>query len=233
MKKYVFLFLAVISMNVYFLAADDLTAVIEEVAGKVEFQHPGGEWLPAEPGVALTIGSMISTGFKSSAILKIASATITVKPVTRLTLEELIKTEGTTQTQMFLMAGRVQAEVSPADGEAADFKVKSPTATASVRGTGFEFDGQNLVVQHGAVAFNSDIGTSYLVAAGQFSTLNEQGVSVPPVTVGQGQLDTSLRSHLSTLQAQVDNPPPPLEKKIGAIELYDDNTVSISVDWED
>ena len=39
---------------------------------------------------------------------------------------------------MFLMAGRVKAEVTPKEGEKAEFKVKSPTATASVRGTGFE-----------------------------------------------------------------------------------------------
>ena len=128
------------------LSAAVLTATITEVAGKVECKLPGKEWQSAKTGDVLPAGSLISTGFKSTAILKTEAATLTVKPVTRLSLEELVKSEGTTKTQMFLMAGRVRAEVTPKDGEKAEFKIKSPTATASVRGTGFEFDGQNLFV---------------------------------------------------------------------------------------
>lgn len=121
---------------------------------------------------------------------------MTVKPVTRLSLEELIKSEGTTKTQMFLMAGRVKAEVTPKEGEKAEFKVKSPTATASVRGTGFEFDGQNLLVDHGAVQFESGsgIGIPKMVASGEFSTISRMGTVTTPVAVATNSADNQLQA---------------------------------------
>lgn len=167
------------------LAAAALTATVAEIAGKVECKLPGKDWTAAKTGDVLPAGSLISTGFKSTAILKTESATLTVKPVTRLSLEELVKSEGTTKTQMFLMAGRVKAEVAPREGEQAEFKVKSPTATASVRGTGFEFDGQNLIVDHGTVQLEAEsgIGIPQSVGGGQFSTISQTGTVTAPVAV--------------------------------------------------
>lgn len=169
------------------LSAAVLTATITEVAGKVECKLPGKEWQSAKTGDVLPAGSLISTGFKSTAILKTEAATLTVKPVTRLSLEELVKSEGTTKTQMFLMTGRVRAEVTPKDGEKAKFKIKSPTATASVRGTGFEFDGQNLFVDHGTVQLEAEsgIGIPQSVSGGQFSTISQTGTVTPPIAVAK------------------------------------------------
>ena len=178
------------------LSAAVLTATITEVAGKVECKLPGKEWQSAKTGDVLPAGSLISTGFKSTAILKTEAATLTVKPVTRLSLEELVKSEGTTKTQMFLMTGRVRAEVTPKDGEKAKFKIKSPTATASVRGTGFEFDGQNLFVDHGTVQLEAEsgIGIPQSVSGGQFSTISQTGTVTPPIAVAT----TSISAALST-----------------------------------
>ena len=178
------------------LSAAVLTATITEVAGKVECKLPGKEWQSAKTGDVLPAGSLISTGFKSTAILKTEAATLTVKPVTRLSLEELVKSEGTTKTQMFLMTGRVRAEVTPKDGEKAEFKIKSPTATASVRGTGFEFDGQNLFVDHGTVQLEAEsgIGIPQSVSGGQFSTISQTGTVTPPIAVAT----TSISAALST-----------------------------------
>ena len=178
------------------LSAAVLTATITEVAGKVECKLPGKGWQSAKTGDVLPAGSLISTGFKSTAILKTEAATLTVKPVTRLSLEELVKSEGTTKTQMFLMAGRVRAEVTPKDGEKAEFKIKSPTATASVRGTGFEFDGQNLFVDHGTVQLEAEsgIGIPQSVSGGQFSTISQTGTVTPPIAVAT----TSISAALST-----------------------------------
>ena len=97
---------------------------------------------------------------------------------------------------MFLMAGRVKAEVTPKEGEKAEFKVKSPTATASVRGTGFEFDGHNLFVDHGAVQFESGIGVGIpkMVASGEFSTLSSAGTVTAPVAVATDTSDNRLQA---------------------------------------
>ena len=186
------------------LAAAALTATVTEIAGKVECKLPGKDWVAAKTGDILPAGSLISTGFKSTAILKMESATLTVKPVTRLSLEELVKSEGTTKTQMFLMAGRVKAEVTPPEGEKAEFKVKSPTATASVRGTGFEFDGQNLIVDHGTVQLEAEsgIGIPQSVGGGQFSTVSQTGTVTAPIAVATNSasaaIPTNTTSNVST-----------------------------------
>lgn len=187
MKKYVGILILCIA-GISSLSAAVLTATVTEIAGKVECKLPQKGWQPAKVGDVLPAGSLISTGFKSTAILTTESATLTVRPVTRLSLEELVKSEGTTKTQMFLMAGRVKAEVTPQNGEKAEFKIKSPTATASVRGTGFEFDGRNLTVDHGAVQFEpeSGVGVARLVASGEFSTISQAGTATVPIAVVTG-----------------------------------------------
>ena len=233
MKKSLGILILCIAAGISSLAAAALTATITEVAGKVECKLPGTDWVAAKTGTVLPAGSLISTGFKSTAILKTESATLTVKPVTRLSLEELVKSEGTTKTQMFLMAGRVKAEVTPRKGEQAEFKVKSPTATASVRGTGFEFDGQNLLVDHGAVQFESDtgIGVSQTVVSGEFSTLSQTGTVTAPVAVATGDSDNPLRATQSASIAAANN-----TDSINMTKFIDPEIripVSIAIGWED
>lgn len=192
--------------GISFITAAELTATITEIAGKVECKLPQQEWQTAKIGDVLPAGSLISTGFKSTAILKTESATLTVKPVTRLSLEDLVKSEGTTKTQMFLMAGRVKAEVTPKTGEKANFRIKSPTATASVRGTGFEFDGQNLFVDHGAVQFEAEsgVGVAQVVAAGELSSVTRAGSVSMPVPVATGGLSANALA-LTTASASPSN----------------------------
>ena len=233
MKKSLGILILCIAAGISSLAAAALTATITEVAGKVECKLPGKDWVAAKTGTVLPAGSLISTGFKSTAILKTESATLTVKPVTRLSLEELVKSEGTTKTQMFLMAGRVKAEVTPRKGEQAEFKVKSPTATASVRGTGFEFDGQNLLVDHGAVQFEPDtgIGVSQTVVSGEFSTLSQTGTVTAPVAVATGDSDNPLRATQSASIAAANN-----TDSINMTKFIDPEIripVSIAIGWED
>lgn len=139
---------------------------VKSLSGKVELQRPGGAWAAAKVGDAIVKGMVVSVGFKSAAVISTADATITVKALTRLTIEDIVKTQGGTKTDLYLSAGRVKTEVKPEAGMKSDFKVKSPTATASVRGTGFDFDGTNLAVRHGLVMLSSSKGRSRSVGAG-------------------------------------------------------------------
>lgn len=219
--------------GIFPLAAAALTATITEVAGKVECKLPGTDWKTAKAGDVLPAGSFISTGFKSTAILKTESAMLTVKPVTRLSLEELIKSEGTSKTQMFLMTGRVKAEVTPKDGEKAEFKVKSPTATASVRGTGFEFDGQNLLVEHGAVQFESSagMGIPQIVASGEVSTVSQTGTVTTPVAIATSTSASPLQAIQSTSIAAANNTDSINTTKF--IDLEPGSEIKIAIGWED
>lgn len=165
-----------------FAAAE--VAVIREVKGKVEYQLQGKSWVAAKVGVALPKGSMISTGFKSSASLEVMGSVIFIKPLTRMVLEDLVKTSSETKTGLKLLSGKVKTEVKPSS-EASEtvFEVKSPTATASVRGTGFEFDGENILVNHGKVEFANRYGQARQVQGGEFSSAGKRGAVSPPIAV--------------------------------------------------
>lgn len=158
-------------------------AVFSEVKGKVEYKAPGGDWKGAKAGDKIEGGYVVSTGFKSSAVLVMGKTTLSLRPVTRLTLEELIRTEAGAKTQLYLLAGRVKADVPPEPGKTTEFKIKSPTATASVRGTGFETDGVNLVVFRGSVDLAAAGGGSRPVAAGEYGFVGEDGDVPPPAAL--------------------------------------------------
>jgi hypothetical protein len=164
-------------------------AVIREVTGKVEVKAAGAlAWSPARPGQLLGKGSFISTGFNSAAVLVLGSSVLSVKPLTRLQLEELIAREGTVSTSLYLKVGKVSAEVKTAEGLKQDFTVKSPVSTAAVRGTDFEFDGLTVTVISGHVYFSNNLGQQRSVAGGESSSTTGDG---PPTVGDQGKLDSS------------------------------------------
>jgi hypothetical protein len=103
---------------------------------------------------------------------------ITVRPLTRLTLEEIAGTQGAEEAGVYLQAGRVRAEVTRPSGGTIDFSVRSPSVTASVRGTVFEFDTVNLSVGEGRVQYAGTTGSLAAVRAGERSTVDERNYTV-------------------------------------------------------
>jgi hypothetical protein len=175
-----------------FLLTSQLTAqqaTIEKLTGRVQLSRSGGGWTNAAEGQVIAPGTIVSTGFKSSAVLNTGDAKVQVAQLTRLTLEELTEKADSVSTTLFLNGGRINTEVSR-ERVRQDFTVRSPIATASVRGTGFGFDGRNLNVSHGAVlmvagggsvlALPGDIiktGTSGSPASRLRALLEQTGVS--------------------------------------------------------
>ena len=207
MKK-ISIVLILLAFGLVVVSAASINATVLELAGKVEYQAPGKGWVPAKVGTVLPKGTIVSTGFKSTAILKVGTSTVTVKPITRLSLEEILESDSGTQTQLFLLAGRVKADVTPQAGKSIDFKVKSPTATASVRGTGFEFDGINLFVEKGSVQFMTPSGMRRFIGQGEFSRLSPDGTVSSPVAVSGSGLDTVDSTGGDDDGSGGDNPPP-------------------------
>ncbi|HON88622.1 MAG TPA: FecR domain-containing protein [Spirochaetia bacterium] len=190
-KKVCTMFLVVILTGAAAVFAQNkpLQATISKLAGKVEVQLPGKDWRAAKEGELLPKGTMISTGFKSSAVLTVNNSSILVKPVTRMKLEEIVQTQSGTSTQVYLSTGKLSVEVTPQQNQTTDFTVSSPTATASVRGTGFDFDGIMLIVHHGVVALQNVTGQTRQVTQQQASIVSGEGdISVPAfVTDTQAQ----------------------------------------------
>jgi hypothetical protein len=149
-------------------------AVIRNLAGTVEVKFSGSEvWENAHHGQILDGKTTISTGFRSTAVISIGSSLLTVRPLTRLTLAELIKSEETERTDLTLQSGRIRAEVTPPPGGRVEFTIRSSSATTSVRGTAFEVDTLGVAVSEGVVQFSGFFGPPVLVDAGGISRVNE------------------------------------------------------------
>jgi hypothetical protein len=143
--------------------------LIREISGTVEIKaSEGADWVPAARGQVLERHTIVSTGFKSSAIITIGNSTLSVHPLTRLSLEELIQVRDSEKVSLTLRTGRVRANVRPPAGGITDFVVRSPIATASVRGTFFEFNGTELRVDEGRVHLSGEGLNGAYVGVGQF-----------------------------------------------------------------
>ena len=171
---------------------------IRELSGEVELRHAGAaDFVPASVGAAVSQDTVVSTGFRSTAIIEIGSTTLTVRPLTRLSLAEIRSAAGSETLGVNLQAGRVRVDVRPPAGTLADFTMQGPSATASVRGTSFEFDARSVSVIEGSVSFRGDRGTPVMVLAGGESTVVAGGgvadptqaafrALSPPAPVGMG-----------------------------------------------
>jgi hypothetical protein len=154
-------------------AAYAQNGVIKDLTGTVELKPAGtANFIAARAGDEIAPNTVVSTGFKSTATITVGSATIIARPLTRLTLTEIARVQETESINVNLQAGRVRIDVSPPSGTKADFKVVSPTATASVRGTSFELDTRNLWVTNGTVLYQGRMGAAVPVTAGSSSEVN-------------------------------------------------------------
>jgi hypothetical protein len=163
----------VIAIQVF---AQNNAAVVREIFGEVEVKRPSDQsWVPAKQNMSLDKNTLISTGFRSTARIALGNSVLTVRPLSRLSLEELSAERETETTTLYLQAGRVRANVSPPAGGRTVFQVKSPSATASVRGTSFNFDSMNLQVNSGTVAFAGNDGVQRMITGGKSSYVSASG----------------------------------------------------------
>ena len=150
-------------------------AVIRELTGTVEIKKPGSAvWENAMQGQTVPVDTIISTGFKSYAVISMGNSSLSVRPLTRFSLTELISSQAAETINVSLQAGRVRADVKPPSGTRSTFSVQTPPVTASVRGTIFEMDIYNLWVIEGSVEFRSASGTLAVVDSGGYNYVDER-----------------------------------------------------------
>ena len=155
MKKTVLAFLLIFTA----LSVFAQNGVLREISGTVELKAAGGAgFVPATIGDEVTQQTVISTGFKSTALVAVGSALIAVRPLTRLTLTEISAAAGTETLNVNLSAGRVRVDVNPPAGTRASMSVSSPSATASVRGTGWEQNTLGITTYNGIVEYQTNNG---------------------------------------------------------------------------
>jgi hypothetical protein len=165
------------------------SGVIKELSGTVEIKRAGQTtFVAAKVGDPVAKDTIVSTGFKSSALITVGSTVLTVRPLTRLSLAEISSATGQETINVSLQTGRVRVDVEPPAGTRANTTVRGPNATASVRGTSFEFDTKILSVQKGVVAFQGKKGGVTLVSAGSTSHVGENNKAVNPVEKSAAEL---------------------------------------------
>jgi len=198
MKKIIIAFVFVLAA----MSAFTQNGVIKDLTGTVELKNANSAvFTEAKAGDVVKQDTVVSTGFKSTALIEIGSTTLTVRPLTRLTLTEIKASSESESLNVNLQSGRVRVDVKPPAGTKAIMTVSSPSATASVRGTSFELDSRNLYVVNGKVAFKGTRGAYTLITAGSESTTDDRGGAVNPLAFGDAaykpQMPVGMQSNAS------------------------------------
>jgi hypothetical protein len=205
--------------------AQEGEAVILDVQGTVEVQDGGSaEWRAAAPGDRIGKNAAISTGFKSTALISLGNSRLSVRPLTRLTLEELVQGDNAEDVRVHLRTGRVRAEVRPPVGSRTDFTVRSPVVTASVRGTSFEFDTRHLYVHDGRVLLEGSNGQIVFVDEGQRSYVEESEQRLIPPFEAEAAFLTPALSELANTGSDTGGYAP-------AIAAPEAGFVSLEAEW--
>lgn len=141
--------------SAFILASEALfsaDATVTFVKGKVEVLK-NNEWIALNPGDELKKSDVINTGFQSEAKIKLFDSVMYLGPVTRISLENLSKTDDQDKVNVYLKTGNVRSQVNHTESKRVSYQVRTAVAVASVRGTDWEIDDSNNVTCfQGAVA---------------------------------------------------------------------------------
>jgi|WetSurMetagenome_2_1015567.scaffolds.fasta_scaffold26461_3 hypothetical protein len=149
LKKIILVALFVAGFTVS-VCADEATVI--SLKGKVEVNRKGA-WVALAPNDKVAQGEIVSTGFKSEAVLKYQGSVMQLGPLTRITLEKLSQNSEKDTVSVYLNTGAIQSSVEKTENKRISYTVHNPIAVASVRGTEFSFNGSGHIgCSKGAVA---------------------------------------------------------------------------------
>ena len=137
------------------------TAKITDLKGEVALRGPEGETLSGQTGTILAAESTIET-VKGSLLLELQDGSqVLVKPHSRVVLKGPDQDNG---SYLELFLGKIVNKITKRMGNAPSFRMSTPTAVITVRGTRFEVEvGKNLrtyvVVYEGLVEVRGLAGT--------------------------------------------------------------------------
>ena len=116
--------------------AQQFTAKLDAVDGEVTVRRGGAAWEPADAGRQLTEADEVGTGVDSSATIAFSDgSSMKLRELTQIRVGTLLGSAERKKVEVQLRVGEVQASVKPRQTVDTNFDIKTPTATASVRGT--------------------------------------------------------------------------------------------------
>lgn len=165
-------------------------AILTVISGDVLTRFGASDFAPATDGVVLYVGSTVRTGADARAVITLfEGSTVELEPASDITIEEATRRSGSTIVQLAQSVGRswhVVTHLTTADSR---YEVRTPAATASVRGTAFEVavdDGvggpaTTVTTTEGRVATaDASASSEVLVSADQTTTVHANAAPEPP-----------------------------------------------------
>ena len=166
------------------MSATEVFAKIDVISVKGTAAYKTGRiWTPMRPGMTLKQGAKISTGVRSTAVLRMNGHRVSIKPLTMMKIYENSTTKKRVSTRIGLRRGSIRADVSRRKRIRTVFKVSTPVATSSVRGTSESISyglkkGMIIVVIKGLVEGESRTGLKKLLS-GKLVFQQKPGQSSP------------------------------------------------------
>jgi hypothetical protein len=185
MKKQHILFLALVAIFFFTVAAFAEIRVMS-VKGTAAYKA-GAQWVPLQTGTALAVGTKVSTGVRSTVEIKINNHTVTVQPLTIMKISESMDNATSSTTRIGLRRGSVRTKVAKDARIKTVFKVSTPVATSSVRGTEqiviySPTFGMRVIVLSGTVAGEGLNGATQLISGNlEFLQKLMKGASESPM----------------------------------------------------
>jgi hypothetical protein len=121
------------------VSAQNVTARLTGVSGDVSVRPSGGSFADASDGESLQAADDIATGPDGRATLTFSDGTtVTLEASTQCNIASLARQRGDVRVRVNLKIGQVEAKISKSETATPSFSVRTPNATASVRGTEFK-----------------------------------------------------------------------------------------------
>ncbi|KAB2907659.1 MAG: FecR domain-containing protein [Ignavibacteriales bacterium] len=183
MKKY-FVNFCILSFAVFFLSgATEMppapAAVVTKVVNSAQYKPASGSWTTLKVGQALSTNDMVKTSGKALIVLKFTdNSVLKVRENSQVTISVTKNGKNVSKT-VDIGKGTVNASVTKQDQQ--DFKVKSPTLVASVRGTeflfGYDNDTTNVYLMEGKLFCEAQLGKkdTYELQEGMGCTVTSDG----------------------------------------------------------
>ncbi|MCX7981513.1 MAG: FecR domain-containing protein [Syntrophales bacterium] len=161
------------------------------VMGDVKITR-AGKTTPAQVKMGVESGDIIKTGAGAEAKLLFQDeSTITIAQNTTFRIDEFVIKDQTRKASFFTSLGKIVVDVKKFIGGESSFIVRSPTAVAGVRGTGFEFVVSEVAGQIvttvtctagsltvSAVAVTGEIISTMVITAGQTAIISSSGITL-------------------------------------------------------
>ncbi len=175
-------------------AALQPAAILTVISGDVLMRSAGADFASVSDGSVLYVGSTVRTSADARAIITLfEGSTVELEPASDITIEEATTRGGSTIVELAQSLGRswhVVTHLTTADSR---YEVKTPAATASVRGTAFEVavdDASTTTVTttEGRVATaDAAATTQVLVTPDQTTTVHANSAPEPPRSAPDAQ----------------------------------------------